>query len=179
MKVVCSYCNRFLRDKEPLDDARVSHGVCSPCLEHFLLQLEDLPLNGYVEGFDFPVLVVREDWRVVAANRAMEAFLNKSEQAVQGLLGGEAMECAYARLPGGCGRTAHCEACTVRRAVVSTMVTGKPLVEHPAHLITKRGRIELRISTARVDGVVRVTIEKAEPPESIDYEPDNLRMAGR
>lgn len=166
MKVVCSYCNKFLRDKAPLDDERVSHGVCTPCFDHFLLQIDDLPLDGYVEEFSFPVLVVREDWRVVAMNRAMEAFLNKSEQAVQGLLGGEAMGCAYAVLPGGCGRTAHCEPCTVRRAVMLTMETGEPLVEHPAHLMTERGRTELRISTARVDGVVRVAINEAEPPAS-------------
>jgi PAS domain-containing protein len=168
VKVVCSYCKKFLRDKAPLDDDRVSHGVCDPCFEHFLLQIDDLPLTGYVEGFSSPVLLVREDWRVVAMNRAMEAFLGKSEHAVQGLRGGEAMGCTYAALPGGCGQTAHCEPCTVRRAVVLTMETGEPLVEQPAHLRTERGRIELRISTARVDGVVRVTINEAEPPASSD-----------
>ena len=28
----CSYCNKFLGHKEPMDDTRITRGICDPCL---------------------------------------------------------------------------------------------------------------------------------------------------
>lgn len=168
MKVVCSYCKKFLRDKPPLDDHRTSHGVCEPCFERFTKQFDSTPLDHYLDGFEAPVVVVRGDSRVVAINRAMESWLGKGARQVLGLLGGEAVECAYARLPGGCGRTEHCETCAIRRAVTSTMATGESVVDAIAYVLTDSGKTYLRISTERIDGTVRVTIREAESARASD-----------
>ena len=31
MKVICSWCDKDLGEKEPLADTRVSHGICEDC----------------------------------------------------------------------------------------------------------------------------------------------------
>lgn len=33
MKIVCAWCNADLGDKEPLEDTKVSHGICLTCME--------------------------------------------------------------------------------------------------------------------------------------------------
>lgn len=31
MKVICAWCKKDLEDKEPLEDKRISHGMCEKC----------------------------------------------------------------------------------------------------------------------------------------------------
>ena len=31
MKVMCSWCGEKIREKEPLEDRRVTHGICPVC----------------------------------------------------------------------------------------------------------------------------------------------------
>jgi hypothetical protein len=31
MQVVCCVCNKKIKEKEPIEDKRVSHGYCSSC----------------------------------------------------------------------------------------------------------------------------------------------------
>ena len=38
---VCSWCERFLGDKEPLEDQRVTHSVCELCAQQMLASEED------------------------------------------------------------------------------------------------------------------------------------------
>lgn len=33
MIVICAWCGDFLREKEPLEDRTVSHGICPGCSE--------------------------------------------------------------------------------------------------------------------------------------------------
>src|SRR5271166_5124264 len=113
MRLICSYCRLSLPDKEPLDDPRVSHGMCSTCAAHFKRQWSGLDLRGYLEGLSVPVVVVAPDGRIVAANSPMAAMLGWTPETVVGMLGGEIFDCSYARLPEGCGKTVHCAACTV------------------------------------------------------------------
>ena len=33
MTVICSWCKKDLGEKEPMDDRRISHGMCPDCFE--------------------------------------------------------------------------------------------------------------------------------------------------
>jgi PAS domain-containing protein len=162
MKVVCSYCKADMREVEPYDDQGLSHGMCDDCFNHFMRQWEGLRLGEYLDDFDFPVIVVTGDEkRVAAVNQRMAEMLGKSQREVTGLLGGEAMECVYSRMEGGCGKTIHCQTCTIRRAVTETWDTGRSLERVPAHLELDDGRIHFLISTHKHEHSVKVVIEDA------------------
>jgi len=31
MKIICAWCKKSLGEKEPIDDKRISHGICDDC----------------------------------------------------------------------------------------------------------------------------------------------------
>ena len=162
MKVVCSYCRAAMGEKEPLSDSRITHTMCGDCYEHFSRLWDGLHLGEFLDEFDFPVALFDGDLRVVAANQAMAERLGKSDREMFGLLGGEVLECAHARLPEGCGKTMCCKGCTVRRAV-DRAHRGVDQVDVPAWVDQEGGRQELRISARLVDGVVRLVIDDTAP----------------
>jgi PAS domain-containing protein len=159
MRVVCSFCRKEMGTKPPLHDGSVTHGMCPPCGEHFSALWAGMSWDQYLERFEFPVLMVEGDVRLVALNRPAEALLGRPTAELVGLLGGEALECSHARLPEGCGRTVHCSTCTIRNSVTATHRTGKPSTRVPATLRRRDGSRPLLVSTAVEGKLVRVTIE--------------------
>jgi len=125
------YCREVLSEIEPLESDAVTHGICKSCRERFEPQWLGLDLGGYLDQFEAPVLVVNRERRVIAANRALTAMLGRSEAEHRGLLGGEAMECAYAAAPQGCGGEVHCRTCSIRRLVQDTIDTGRAHERQP------------------------------------------------
>jgi len=160
--VVCSYCHKDMGRKPPLSDGGVTHAMCGECDAYFAEQWRGMSYADYVSRFPYPVVLVEAEGRVVAMNRPACDFLGRRPRDVVGLLGGEAMECAYARLPGGCGRTEHCAACAIRNTVTATHRTGRAMTRVPATLRRRDEQVhELLISTTLEDPVVKVTIELA------------------
>lgn len=39
MTIICSWCGKFLGQKEPLWDIRVSHGVCDDCGKKWMKEM--------------------------------------------------------------------------------------------------------------------------------------------
>jgi PAS domain-containing protein len=161
MKIICSFCRVDLGYKEPLDGDSVTHGMCDACSDHFGRQWDGLDLGEYLDQFDHPVLAVNGDRRIVAANQRMADMLGKSERRVFGLLGGEAMECLYSRLPEGCGNTIHCKTCTVRNTVMEVLETGESRERVPAYVDRGDRRVELTISAHKRDGIVLLVIDES------------------
>ena len=153
MRLQCSYCRSFFGETEPLDDDAVTHGMCDECFEHFDAQWAGQNLESFLDKFEFPVLAVGPDSRIVAVNERAATFVRRPRRSVRGFLGGEALECANARLPEGCGETVHCQRCSIRRAVMDTRLSG-----HAHH------RVET--SFDRVDGHRRfwISTELLVPP---------------
>ena len=160
MKVICSYCRRNCGEKEPLEDQRISHGMCNACYKRFTRQLNGVSLSEYLNEIDAPVLIVNRDGRNVAINRRAKARLGRTDSEVTGLLGGEVMECDFARLPEGCGKTVHCETCTIRRTVMHTLESGQELKHQPVTLRRNGREINMTISTQKIDDMVRIVIEE-------------------
>jgi len=151
MRKICSYCRKELWQEPSQDLDQVSHGMCVECYLHFKQQWKGLSLGQYLDQFDFPVVIVDDDVRLVAANQVMADLLNMNGRDVFGLLGGEVMECVYARLPEGCGRTMHCSTCTFRNSVKHTISTKEPLEDVPASIDADDDTVHFKISTRIID----------------------------
>ena len=161
MKVICSYCRKRIGEKEPINDDSVSHGMCQECYDYYKEQVNGLPLDKFLDRFEVPLLVVDKNVRIVATNKMFENLTGRSHRDVFGLLGGEVMECVYARLPEGCGRTAHCLACSIRNTVMATMESGEPQMQVPVKLRRESKEIGMVISAEKIGSFVRIIIEKA------------------
>ena len=166
MKVICAWCHQELEaDPQHADISghEVSHGICLSCKDYFLSGRRPT-LAEFLDRLAVPVLVVDEQGVVLLANQHALDILGKDLDRVQGYRGGDAMECAYSRLPGGCGKTEHCKACTIRNNVMETFSTGQSLHRVPAYLNrrTSDGGVEIRflISTQKVADTVLLRIDQ-------------------
>ncbi len=123
-------------EKAPLEDAGRTHGICPDCDQHFSPQWDGFNLSDYLDTFEEPVVIFSPDSRVIAFNESYSrAYLDEAKKP-KGLLGGEFLECANARLPEGCGHTVHCRDCAIRNTIAATLRTGKPQKDIPAFLNT-------------------------------------------
>lgn len=155
MRLVCSLCKQYQGEKDPISDTRVSHGVCPPCYKWFMQQQEISSIDDYLNTIEAPVIIVNDTGRVVALNKGAESALGKTSRNAQGLLGGEAMECIYARLPEGCGQTIHCPACTIRNLVELTLENRKGCTQ-TVHLTTEDKSVSMKATTEYIAGLVSI-----------------------
>ncbi len=126
-----------------------------------------MSLPQYLNEIGVPVLVMDDDVRVQGFNEPARALLGHRLEGCAGRYGGDVLECAYARLPGGCGNTEHCKACTIRRTVTHTYATGDSKLNVPAYqdIVTPGGNREVRflISTEKVGNFVLLRIDEVRP----------------
>jgi hypothetical protein len=91
-------------------------------------------------------------------------MLGKNLSRIEGYRGGDVFECAYARLPEGCGKTVHCSGCTIRNTVIKTFATGINYIRTPAFLFKNSNRkvkkYDLYISTEKVGDIVLLRIDE-------------------
>lgn len=168
MKSVCAWCGRMLVD-EPAGEAsgRVSHGICASCLAEVSA---DRPraLKDFLDRLPEPVLCTGGNVDLVVANAAAERLLGRDLSAAAGMLGGDLLACAWARLPGGCGKTVHCAACAVRRTVTEVHATGRAVLHAPAWIARGTaeggGRQRLEISAEKAGDVVLLRIDRMGGP---------------
>lgn len=165
MRLVCSYCRKELGDKEPYDNTKITHGMCIDCHSMMMRQLEGMSFDEYLEGFQVPVLIVNDQGRIAAANDLALGMMETPLQKVQGFLGGEALECVYARLPEGCGKTVHCPACTIRNLVETTR-NGREICHRKLVFLQKeQERLQMEVTTEYVNGMVRIAIHEVQSVE--------------
>lgn len=159
MHLICSYCGKYIKEKKPYEVTRATHGICPECYVSLMQQNEGLSYDDYLETFDVPVLVVDAARRITAANQAALTMIEQPAERVVGLLGGEAMECLYAGLPGGCGETIHCETCTIKNLVMRTIEHGKSFHNEVVFMLTERGKGHFLVSTLLNAGLVQIVFE--------------------
>jgi PAS domain-containing protein len=159
MRLICSYCGKYIKEKKPYEVTRTTHGICPECYVALMQQNQGLSYDEYLETFDVPVLVVDAERRIAAANQAALAMIGQPVERVVGLLGGEAMECLHARLPGGCGGTIHCETCTIKNLVMRTLEQRTSFHNEVVSMLTERGKSDFLVSTLFHDGLVQIVFE--------------------
>jgi len=165
MKVECAWCRTELRSLGP--QPGVSHGVCEDCRAFLRANKPGRTVRSFLDSLPAAVLAVDAQAHVRIVNEAAEEMLGRPRSKIEGLLGGDAVECAYARLPEGCGRTVHCTACTIRRTVMTTHDTGQSQhnVVAMQEIRTPTGvqTIRFRVSTRKHGDLVLLRIDDARP----------------
>jgi hypothetical protein len=161
----CAICHRGL-SATAAESRAITGGVCDECFHH-LEARTGMPVLDFLDGLEVPVLAADGDGVAELANKPLLMLLGKTPSQVRGQRGGDVFDCAYARLPEGCGRTVHCSGCAIRRAVTETFLTGKSLRKVPAYLNrdtpTESLQLNLLISTERAWGMVLLRIDRIGP----------------
>lgn len=165
MKTICAWCKKDMGGKSvnghPVTD--VSHGICYTCVA-VIFGTKKLFFVDFLESLESTVLVASSDGVVEYANKLARDILKKELPEIDGFKGGDVFECAYAKLPRGCGNTIHCDTCTIRNTVIDTFKTGKSHLKTPAYLIKGTSdynqEIKFLISTELVTDVVLLRIDK-------------------
>ena len=166
MRSVCAWCKKDMNADESREGL-VTHSICDACKISVIYK--HIPLLDVLENLVQPVLVVDSEGVVDAANGAARDMLGKELENIKGRLGGQVMECAYAKLPMGCGKTEHCTGCAIRNTVMKTFSTGSPQkkVEAYQFIDTPQGKKRMRffISTEMVGEIVLLRIDEMKEAE--------------
>jgi hypothetical protein len=165
MKRVCSWCNAEMGIVQAKDfpETAITHGICEKCLNTYFGPRQ-VNLMDFLDSLDARVIVVNSKAIVTSANKQARDFLHKESKEIEGFMGGDVFECAFAKLPGGCGNTIHCDGCTIRNTVMDTFQSGNSHVKTPAYLLRgtpdKNHEIQFLISTEKVKETVLLRIDK-------------------
>jgi PAS domain-containing protein len=167
MSRTCAWCKAELPTENGDSVHVITRCFCPACLEYFSSPRSPKSLQQYLDEIKVPVLVMDDDVRVLGFNKSACALLGRRPEGCVGRYGGDVLECAYARLPGGCGNTEHCKACAIRITVTTTHATGDSKTNVPAYqdVVTAAGTREVRllISTEKVGSFVLLRIDEVRP----------------
>jgi nitrogen-specific signal transduction histidine kinase len=162
MKVVCAWCQKVLQD-DASAEAEISHGICVECRNKVMGEATT-SLRDFLNDLEFPVLATDGDQVVLAANRAAERTLGKSATRMSGTRVGMAIECYYAGMPGGCGKTAQCRGCALRQNIADTYADGQPRYGDYVEKRNVNGlgskMVQFRFSTQKINETVVLLIEQ-------------------
>jgi len=165
MKNICACCNKEFGPVsfDFIPDSIITRGICDDCAD-MVLWPKRSALMDFLDSLGEPVIVVDTLVNATSANTQACKLLQKSLSDIVGLKGGVVFECAFAKLPGGCGNTVHCDGCTIRKTVMDTFQTSKSHLRVPAGLThgTANNYVEIQclISTEKVKDVVLLRIDK-------------------
>ena len=162
---VCAWCKKDLGIEHDTKKI-ITHGICDSCAANFIQDL-GMPLYIFLDKLKVPIFLVDKDGLMLTANKDARTLLGKDINEIKGMRGGEVIECAYAHLEGGCGRTHHCKSCTIRNLVMATHETGNSFHRVLAYPDINTGdgvrKMRFEISTELVAGVVFLRIDDMRP----------------
>lgn len=170
MKLGCSWCSHDVdaEDSEPSYQG-IMRGLCKSCGDR-LNSLTSEQFQSYLDGLEAPVLAIElyagRYMITRAVNRCACARLNKEPQEMVQHLCGNVIECAYARLPAGCGGTTHCADCGVKRSVAGTHETGalaSTVWVRPAREVPDQNGV-LVITTVKAGHLVLLRMDESASP---------------
>ena len=171
MKKTCARCKKELTagGLVPVRE-KITSGICSDCLKEVLTD-QPQSVREILDSLEAPVLLLDNGYLIKGANEPARKILNRPLADIENFLPGDAMECINARLPGGCGKTVHCQACTLRLALNKTIETGEDLEKVPAYqdVHQKDGSVIRRfllISTEKLEDFVLLRIDEIDTPQT-------------
>ncbi|MDR3580931.1 MAG: hypothetical protein P4L44_13300 [Oryzomonas sp.] len=167
MRRICAWCKIDMgaTATESNSDDTITHGICRECaIKIFGPLTQRVTLMEFLDSLAAPVVVADAMGKVSCANKQAQALLHKDASDIEGANAGDVFECAFAKLPEGCGKTSHCDGCTIRNTVMNTFQSGMSHVKLPAQLNqgTQDNCQEARlvISTEKVNDVVLLRIDR-------------------
>jgi ligand-binding sensor protein len=158
VRLICSRCRRDLAGTGP--DESSGAVVCRACLAALEAEWGHPSLGPLIERLEPPVLVADPSGRLVAANAAFANLVGRDRSALTGLLVGEVVGCSESRLPQGCGHTARCPSCLIRRTICEVVQSGEERIGVVAALRGEAGACDLRLSARPLHGFVEVVLEE-------------------
>lgn len=168
MKKVCGWCLKAIDQisdtGNSLDDQDLTTGICEDCADFLLRNTSRRDMTAFLNTLPIPVVVVSGGREVQFANDLASKVVGSDFNHFEGRLLGEAVECARSRLPGGCGKTVHCKACAIKKAIEETYETGQAQSRKTALLKrdTEDGEKDFHfiISTEKVGDLVYLKVEE-------------------
>lgn len=162
----CTNCSKALKDTSK--HMGLIQGICDDCaattINHNLI-----PFQDFLDKLMVPILAVDSQGVVVTANKTAQTALKKDLLKIRGLPCGNVMECAYASLPEGCGKTDHCSGCTIRNTILTTYEDGisQNRVKALQNFNSEDGpyTMQMIVSTEKVGDVVLLRIDGKNPTE--------------
>lgn len=146
-----------------LSDTDITYGICQKCLDSYFGPRQ-VKFLDFIDSLNAAVVVIDGTGSVSSANMKARALLQKELPHIEGFKGGDVFECAFATLPGGCGETVHCVACSIRNTVMDTFHTGQSHLKTPAYLLQglpdSNNEIRFLISTEKVKDIVLLRIDE-------------------
>lgn len=171
MKRTCAKCKKELTTGAliPVQE-KITGGICGDCLKD-IFTAQPQTVSEILDNIGAPVLLLDQGNRVKAANEPARKILGRPWTDIENFLPGEAMECINAQLPGGCGKTVHCQACTLRIALNKTIETGEDLEKVPAYqdVYRKDGSVKRRfflISTEKIEDFILLRIDEIDTQQT-------------
>lgn len=166
MRRICAWCKKELTPREDMGtESEITHGICSVCALKFTSSIPKT-VKAMLDFIDEPVLIVDSMGIVKTANESGLKLLGKDIDSIENHLGGDALECSYAMLPEGCGKTEHCRTCAIRNVLMDTLTHGHSYKKVPAYqkIKTPNGERIMRfyISTERVGEQILLRIDDVE-----------------
>lgn len=164
---VCAWCQKELpRDRaDGVRDGKVTHGICDVCAEN-LASPNRAGVLEFLESLSEPVFLAGSDSRTVPGNSQARRLAGGDPAETGKDLVGDIFDCANSSLPGGCGRTECCRACTIRAAVSETIEKGRSVIRRRTYLDVRTAngvrRKHFHVSTLRAGDAVLLKIEEAE-----------------
>lgn len=160
MYSVCIWCKREMEPSScNCSDSIIGEGICRECSENLLFQM-GVDIQRFLDSLSAPIILIGAEGVIRAGNIHARMLLGKELQDKEKQPIGEAFECEYSRLPGGCGKTIHCSGCTIRRTFTETFTTGRMFQRVPAYLHRESRTINLFISTERVGEIILLRIDE-------------------
>ena len=78
----------------------------------------DNPLDARLNAMEGMVVAFDDNGRVIGANQAARQYFSPN---MLGQLAGDVINCYFSQLPGGCGKTGHCDRCPLRHVITLTI----------------------------------------------------------
>ena len=113
----------------------------------------------FLDTLEDAAFLLGDDLRAQSANAKARGVALKELSDIEGKPYGDIFDCAFAKLPPGCGKTEDCAGCSVRARVEDTFKTGTPHDQVPALIRRADGtQRRLRITTRRLAKGVLLTV---------------------
>ena len=158
MHQICSDCGRYIQEKQPFNNTELTNGICLHCYTPPLMMISGYCYNEYLETFDAATIILNSHHEILGVNQSAQAMLGKPLDILINMRNGDAFDCPHAKLPEGCGKTIHCETCTIRSLLLKTRELG--ISSHNEHVSveTKDGKKEFLMSVVFYDDLIQVII---------------------
>ena len=167
MKRVCTWCMKNLGDVHTKyhEDDFTAHAICQECASTLFGELKMDQVEIFLERLPEPTVIVDRDGLVLTANNLARVVLGKKLHSIMGVSVGKIIECEHANKLEGCGKSVHCNGCTIRMCVEDTYNTGRSHIDVLAYgesscedCSDQMTRTLMMISTSRIANAVILKI---------------------